>query len=157
MGLPPQTLGGASRCLTRFRLCLQLKQMSAARQKRANIHNARMLCATGGREKACAPLPRIKSIMHNGTCFAGPRVGFKWGSRPKPRVVLRVVLNRSASASAPCGVRCSLTLFESLRFRSTPCWLLRRLFDVRPLPRPPKNPPWFFSTLLVFHAFVLFS
>lgn len=45
MGLPSQTLGGATHYLTRFRLRLQLKQMSNERgqQKRTILHNTHAL------------------------------------------------------------------------------------------------------------------
>jgi len=45
---------------------------------------------------------------------------FKWGAAPNP-ICHVLFLNRSASASAPCGVRSTL-------------------FDGRRLPRPPKAP-----------------
>ena len=82
MGLPPQTLGGASRCLTRFRLRLQLRQMCAAQQNRAILHNTYALCAMRGQEKAPAPAQRINRIMQNVTGFAWPRM-FYMGLSPQ--------------------------------------------------------------------------
>ena len=54
MGLPPQTLGGALRCLTRFRLRLQLKQRCAASKTVPFYIIPTPYAQCGGRKSACS-------------------------------------------------------------------------------------------------------